>query len=157
MSLTSVIRDWCEKQDPKVFEQLFTDGTDKCLALLKTISNDEATFAARLAKAMTDLRMEDWNDNTLSRCLDKLRQCKETAEAFVSNTVINSDIDAKTYQITFAMEDGNGETKRFERVDTSSRGKLLLNKIIADLDSFGQAISEAEKRQIIMDVLKKLC
>ena len=47
--------------------------------------------------------------------------------------------------------------KRFERVSTSNRGKLLQNKIVADIDSFGQALTDAEKRQILMDVLKKLC
>ncbi len=156
MSLTSIVRDWCEKQDAKVFEQLFSDGTDKCLALLKTISNDEETFIMRLAKAMTDLRIEDWNDSTLTRYIDRLTQCKSTAEAFVSKAELSSSCDENAYQITFAT-DGVNETKRFDRVDTSSRGKLLLNKIIADIDSFGQAISEAEKRQIVMDVLKKLC
>jgi hypothetical protein len=139
-----------------VFEQLFSDGTDKCLALLKTISNDEETFIMRLAKAMTDLRIEDWNDSTLTRYIDRLTQCKSTAEAFVSKAELSSSCDENAYQITFAT-DGVNETKRFDRVDTSSRGKLLLNKIIADIDSFGQAISEAEKRQIVMDVLKKLC
>lgn len=156
MSLTSVVRDWCDKQDAKVFEQLFSDGTDKCLALLKTISNDEDTFIVRLAKAMTDLRIDDWNDSMLSRYIDRLSQCKTTAEAFVVNAEMSSSCDENAYQITFAA-DGKSETKRFERIDTSSRGKLLLNKIIADIDSFGQAISEAEKRQIVMDVLKKLC
>lgn len=156
MSLASVVKDWCEKQDTKVFEQLFSDGTDKCLALLKTISNDEDTFIVGLAKAMTDLRLDDWNDSMLSHYIDRLAQCKTTAEAFVSKKEISSSCDENTYQITFAA-DGVSETKRFDRVDTSSRGKLLLNKLIADIDSFGQAISEAEKRQIVMDVLKKLC
>ena len=52
---------------------------------------------------------------------------------------------------------GQSVVKRFERVSTSNRGKLLQNKIVADIDSFGQALTDAEKRQILMDVLKKLC
>ena len=160
MSLTSVIRDWCESLDPKVFEQLFSDGTERCLALLKAISNDEDTFIARLAKVTTDLRIEDWNDQTLEICITNLQRHKKTAEAFrgeVSISCSDQPIEGNTYQITFASSDGILETRRFERVLTSNRGKLLLNKLTADLDSFGQAVTEAEKRQILMEVLKKLC
>ena len=161
MSLASVIKDWCENLDPKVFEQLFTDGTERCLALLRTISNDEDAFVARLAKASTDLRMEDWNDKTLDSCVESLKRYKKTAEAFHSESediVPGPSIGAANmYQVTFASAEGSPETRRFERVQPSPRAKLLLNKVLADLDSFGQAITETEKRQVIMDVLKKLC
>ena len=42
-------------------------------------------------------------------------------------------------------------------METSGKGRLLKNRLTDALDSFGQAISEAEKRQILMEVLKKLC
>lgn len=160
MSLTSVIRDWCESLDSKVFEQLFSDGTERCLTLFRAISNDEDAFIARLAKATTDLRIEDWNDRTLETCIEKLQRYKKTAEAFRSEVSASSQdqpSEGNTYQVTFTSSDGVLETRRFERVSTSNRAKLLLNKITADLDSFGQAVSEAEKRQILMEVLKKLC
>ena len=160
MSLTSVIRDWCEGLDPKVFEQLFSDGSEKCLALLRTISNDEDSFLARLAKATTDLRIEDWNDRTLEICIENLKRNKTTAEAFRAESSVSRQdqpSEGNAYQVTFASSEGVLETKRFERVSTSNRGKLLLNKITSDLDSFGQAVTEAEKRQILMEVLKKLC
>ena len=41
--------------------------------------------------------------------------------------------------------------------DYSNRGKLLYNQITQSLDSMGHAISEQEKRQIIMEILQKLC
>lgn len=161
MSLTSVIKDWCEVIDQKAFEQLFADGTDKCLALLRTVTNDEDTFVARVAKATTDLRLEDWNDRTLENCIANLSRYKNTAESYhsmESDSVADVSIsDENTYQIVFASNGGPAETRRFERIQTSNRGKLLLNKIIADLDSFGQAVTENEKRQILMEVLKKLC
>ena len=161
MSLASVIKDWCETLDALVFEQLFTDGTEKCLALFKTISNDEQTFIARLAKATTDLRLDDWNDQTIDRCIENLIKYKTTAEDFHAlpaggnnnQAIVNED----TYQLSFTSPNGVTETKRFEKVETSGRAKLLYNKIISELDSFGQAVTEAEKRQILMEVLKKLC
>ena len=35
ISLSSTIRDWCDSLNPKAFEQLFPDGTEKMLSLLK--------------------------------------------------------------------------------------------------------------------------
>ena len=48
-------------------------------------------------------------------------------------------------------------TKRFDKVETSKRGKLLYNAIESAISGMGQAVSEQEKRQILMDVLRELC
>ena len=159
MSLTSVIRDWCESLDDSVFEQLFPDGTDKCLSIFKTISNDEDTFIARIAKATTDLRLEDWDYAMIEKSLKKLEEYKITAESFAKSDKRNNGIthNEDSYEVSFIEEDGSITVKRFDKVDTGRRAELLLNKITADLESFGQAVSESEKRQILMNVLKKLC
>ena len=44
-----------------------------------------------------------------------------------------------------------------KRVYFGKRGKLLFNMVIDALESMGQSITEQEKRQIIMDILKELC
>jgi len=156
-SLTSIIIDWCETIDIKAFEQLFADGTEKCLGLFKTISNDEETFISRLAKTVTDLRLEDWDDNKVLEFTNKLAEHKKTAQDFraVDNSVENGNADS--YQISFVDDCGKITTKRFERIEETKRGKLLYNAITADLDSMGHSISEQEKRQILMEILKKLC
>ena len=156
-SLSSVIKDWCETLDPCVFEQLFENGTDKCLGLFKEVTNDEETFIARLAKAATDLRVEDWDDDTVDRFKENLATYKKTAEEFQSGEAESEDSVASTYEIRFRSDDGSSEVKRFDRVETSKRGKLLYNSILSEIDSMGYSISEQEKRQILMDILKKMC
>ena len=157
-SLTSVIKDWCESLDDTVYEQLFPDGTEKCLALFRSMTNDEDTFIARLAKVCTDLRLEDWDDNTHNRFSKSLKQYKATAEQYHSMSESNSnDHTDSNYQVTFVDESGVTSTKRFDRVEISKRGKLLLNAITSDIESMGHSIAEQEKRQILMEVLKRLC
>ena len=156
-SLYSVITDWCEGLDPKVFEQLFTDGTEKCLGLFKTVTNDEDTFISRLAKVITGLRLEDWDEAVVKRFLEKLEQHKHTAEEFHAEKTVASEAAPNSYQITFVNDDGQATTKRFDHVEYSKRGKLLLNSINADIEAMGHAISEQEKRQILIEVLKNLC
>ena len=160
MSLASVIDDWCDSLDKKVFEQLFPDGTNKCLALFRTITYDEILFFSQFAKLATGLRLEDWNDEIPGSFVKQAIIYKNTAEKFSSGQSgqVESDIiNVANYEITYFDEGGNFKTKRFNKVDISKRGQLLYNQISSSIDSMGQSISEQEKRQILMEVLKKIC
>lgn len=157
-SLASVIRDWCESLDSAVYEQLFVDGTEKCLSLFRSVTNDEDTFIARLAKVATDLRLEDWDDNTNDRFMRNLNRYKSTAEQYHSQAEQKKEsVFESNYQVTFVDDAGATTTKRFDKVEITKRGKLLLNAITSDIESMGHSVSEQEKRQILMEVLKKLC
>ncbi|MCM1232563.1 MAG: restriction endonuclease subunit S [Ruminococcus flavefaciens] len=157
VSLTSVLKDWCERLDKSVFEQLFADGTEKCLGLFKTATNDEDTLIVRLAKTVTDLRLEDWDNSTYDHFVTNLKKCKATAEGYRSADSMAEVTTADAYQVTFVDTQGISVTKRFSRVDYSKRGQLLYNQVVDALASMGQSISEQEKRQIIIDILKELC
>lgn len=157
VSLSSVIKDWCETLDQKVFEQLFENGTDKCLGLFKAVTNDEETFISRLAKVATDLRIEDWDDKTEERFSANLKMYLKTAENFRAGEAVDETGTTNEYEIHFRSEDGTSEVKRFDRIEPSKRGKLLYNSILGEIDSMGHSISEQEKRQILMDILRKMC
>ena len=156
-SLASIIKDWCESLDNSVFEQLFENGADRCIGFLKEVTNDEKTFITRLAKLVTGLRLEDWEEKTVTEFEEKLREYKETAEEFSGDTAAEIGEDTSAYSLTYIDDTGKTVTKRFDRVEQSKRGTLLLNSLLADIESMGHAISEQEKRQILMEVLKKLC
>lgn len=157
MSLSSVIKEWCDSISASAFTHIFTDGTDKCLALFSTITNDEDSFIVRLAKTATGLRIEDWDDNTVSAYTRKLKQYKQTAESYKEEAKQESAESSTNYKVTFVDADGSATTRSFERVEYGNRGKLLYNQITQSLDSMGHALSEQEKRQILMEILKKLC
>jgi hypothetical protein len=155
MSLSSVIMDWCEQLDERVYEQLFADGTNRCLDLFRSITNDEVDFIKNLSRLATDLRIEDWTEETFNTFTTAMEKYKKTAESFTSgDDKIEADSTANSYQVSFVSEDGNIVTKRFERTETTKRGALLSNQIQASLDSMGQSISEQEKRQILMESSK---
>lgn len=156
-SLASIIKDWCESLDNSVFEQLFENGADRCIGFLKEVTNDERMLITRLAKLVTGLRLEDWEEKTVTEFEEKLREYKETAEEFSGDAAAEIGEDTSAYSLTYIDDTGKTVTKRFDRVEQSKRGKLLLNSLLADIESMGHAISEQEKRQILMEVLKKLC
>lgn len=159
LSLSSVVKDWCEMLDQNVFDQLFGNGTEKCLSLFKNITHNEDAEIKKLVRLATDLRLEDWDDDTILLFEKQLELYKKTAEEFVMKS--GSDGESNTvstqYQINFLDDEGLSVTKRFEKVEISQRGKLLYNNITADIEAMGAAISEQEKRQILMVILKKMC
>ena len=158
MSLSSVIKDWCESLDQTVFEQLFTDGTEKCLGLFKSITNDDELTITRLAKLATDLRIEDWDEKVVGLFCSNIKRYKETAEAYHSEVKEAANAqNTSTYQITFLDDKGVAVTKRFNSVEGTGKGKLLHNQVTAALESMGRSISDQEKRQILMEILKELC
>ena len=162
ISLTSTIKDWTEKLPTSVLEQIFPDGTNKFLELCKSITNDENLFIQKLAAISTGLRIEDWNEKTIEQFKNRIAEYKSTAENFEakSDTPENkneSSVTSSNYELRFVQEDGKQVTKRFDKVEQTVRGKLLYNKITSELDAMGLAISEAEKRQVLMNILKELC
>lgn len=162
ISLTSTIKDWTEKLPTSVFEEIFSNGTNKFLELFKSITNDENLFIQKLAAISTGLRIEDWNEKTIEQFKNRIAEYKSTAENFEakSDTPENkneSSVTSSNYELRFVQEDGKQVTKRFDKVEQTVRGKLLYNKITSELDAMGLAISEAEKRQVLMNILKELC
>ena len=157
ISLLDAVREWYERLDPKSFEQLFTDGTERFLQHLRGATNDEDLFITRLAKLATGLRLEDWDGKTEKLYFEALTRFIKTARDFHSSIVSETINETSIYQITFSDEEGTSTTRRFDKIEVSARGKLLFNQIIASLDAMGHSITEQEKRQILMEVLKKLC
>jgi len=112
-----------------------------------------------LAKLVTGLRIEDWDSSTLQSFENSLIKHKETAEAFECHESETDDSEEQMpsdYMVSY-IEDGKVVTKRFDRVDRSRRSNLLYNQISSALKAMGQSISEQEKRQVIMEILQKLC
>ena len=160
-SLKTILSDWLETLDAHATEQLFADGAHRMLGLLQTVTNDELSFIERLCKTVTDLSIDDWDDSTIDQYAKRLAAWKKTAEDFYTEekleTVGTSSEMTSDYQITFPGTNGEAVIKRFNKITYSPRGKLLYNSITSSLASMGQALSEQEKRQILMEILEKLC
>jgi hypothetical protein len=156
-SLASVIRDWCETLSEQTKQYLFPNNENRILSLMLSVTNDESSFVQRLAKSVTSLRIEDWGSHTVLNFLQDLRIFKKTVEDY---NVVKKHVEerkAEEYKIMFKDESGRDITKTFGRIECTGKAKILFNAIQTDLDEHGQAITEQEKRQVLMDLLQKLC
>lgn len=162
MSLGSVVKDWCEQLDSSVFEQLFGNGTERCLDVFRNGTNDTVELVRTLGKTATDLRLEDWDNDVISLFKNNMVKYKKTAEGFhkteeVSGADKKATGEASTYELAFTDDNGNTTTKRFIKVEESRRAKLLYNNVRSQLEAMGQSITDQEKRQVLMEILKELC
>lgn len=155
-SLTSIIQDWYTSLKDTTIQHLFANSENQILDLMKTITNDEVTFAQRLAKAVTALRVEDWNEGTVGTFIKDLTVFKETVEEYDSQFLDESTV-ADTYKLITTDSEGKEVVKTFGRSEYSTRAKLLYNEITNAIDEMGQSITEQEKRQILIEILEKLC
>ena len=158
-SLRQIMVDWCNTLHPSTFAELFTDGTNKALELYKNVTTDESTFIRRLAKLTTGLRLEDWDDNTIIHFRETIETYKATAEKYqekAEQAVSDHTEHIEGYQITYKNDQGETVTKHFSQVESSMRAKLLQNRVAQVINEFGQAVSDEEKRQVLMDILQTM-
>ncbi|RGH67806.1 hypothetical protein [Ruminococcus sp. AM31-15AC] len=156
-SLQSILNEWYEKLDETTIQHLFDNNENSILNLIESVNSDEKTFAERIGKALTGLKLNDWNNSTAAEFQNSLQTFKETIERYNTEEHDYSNSSASRFKMTFVGEDGKEIERSFDKVEYSSRANLLYEDITAAIDEMGQSISENEKRQILIDILKKMC
>ena len=155
-SLTSIIQDWYADLKETTIQHLFAHNENQILGLMQFVTNDEKAFVQRIAKAMTSLRIEDWNEGTVTAFVEELQKFKQTVEDY-NNQEVQDVESADTYKLITLTGDGREVVRSFSRSEYSDRAKLLYNDILNSIDEMGQAITDQEKRQILFEILDKLC
>ena len=155
-TMISILKDWVEdlKEDTK--NHIFSKNENKVIELIKNSSNDEKEFVRKLGKIVTSLRIEDWDENTINNFLNNVKEIKKVIEEFDKKNK-NEVLDENTYKIVFTGENGKENIKIFEKVECSNRAKLLFNEIENSIDEMGFSITDNEKRQVLIEILKKFC
>lgn len=152
-SLGSILKDWIEEH-PAVRTRSFTGVNRKILSAVTAASGDDLVTASRIAKAVTSLRVDDWNDARFEDFPKILSNMKRQVEGVPEQS---EDTDGDQLGIAFVGPDGTRQQKTFAPVKTSGRSRLLKNGLIACLSEMGASLSPEEKRQVVFDVLRGLC
>lgn len=159
----SDLRAWLKKLSPQSLDYLYPDGAERLLALIKNGFENEISLVESLALAATGLRLEDWTQEIKAQFFERLKNWKSSAESFSNKggksdgTFEGGELSEKSYAISFVGKSGKVVTRKFDKVDDSPRSRLLFNKLTDALETMGRSMSEAEKRQTLMEVLKTVC
>ena len=118
---------------------------------------DGKDLVISLAKPATGLRIEDWDNSTVTTFNVTLSELKKDVSAYdrIENDEGAASLNA--YILTTIDMNGKQKERTFGRVEYSKMAKLLKNEIMNSLDEMGQAISDSEKRQVLIEALESLC
>lgn len=156
INLISILKDWTDSLKESTKNYIFKKNENKFIELINNSNYDECEFIKKLGKIIASLRLEDWNEKTIETFLLEIKEIKNNIEKFDKKDRKEMK-SVNNYKIIFTEEDGKENIKIFEKIEYSSRAKLLLNEIENSIDEMGYSITEEEKRQVLMEVLKKLC
>lgn len=155
-SLLSILKDWTESLKEDTKNHIFSKNENKFIELINNSNHNEEEFIKKLAKLVTSLRIEDWNEKTIESFFKDIIEIKKVIEEHNNENSENIDI-SNNYKIIFTENNGKEKVKIFEKIECSSRAKLLFNEIENSIDEMGQSITDGEKRQVLIEILKKFC
>ncbi len=155
-SLCSLAKDWYEKLTTATTNHLFASSENRILDVFRFIESDDTKFIESLAKATTALRIEDWDAKMIDSFIKDFASFKKNIDLYDLNEDAQR-ITSDQYRIIFVDRHGKENTKSFNKTVYSPRAKLLLNEVTNAIDEMGEAITEQEKRQVLIELLEKMC
>lgn len=162
-SLSSILKNWYDELNDYTLQNVFPNNENAVLSLIKTVPNDETIFTERIGKALSGLRIDDWNQNTFNRFIDELIQFKHTIDDYNTNSpdIISGKKNNHNiqYKIVVRNSEGIEEIKSFDRIEYSNpvAAKLLRSDVSSAVEEIGQSLTEQEKRQILIEILEEMC
>ena len=161
MSLGSAFNVFKERLSDDVQRHIFENDAHKLFSIFEQGSGDEYETLEKIAVLLTGLKLDDWADSTVEVYFSRLDEFKNTLLDYVPTSSGAKSggvaVGQDTYSISFANADRSPIIKSFAKVQPSRRAQVLGNEIKRTLEEMGQSISEAEKRQVLIDLLEGLC
>ena len=155
ISLHSAMNDWYELLNKETKTNLFNKGEEKFLEEVESTSNNYSEFMENIARILTGLKIDDWDDNTVMVFVDRVKEFKNSIEEFNNKVDVNKEeYDNSTYRISF-LSDGKEEIRSIVKQDNlSHRAKFFSNELDSLMEDYN-AVDINEKRQILLEMLLK--
>ena len=161
-SLSSAVMDWIEMLPVSAKQHVFSGTPQAMLEVLIDPSMVENELLERIVRAVSGLRINDWDDSKETDFLMKVKNAKKEIESYnvgasesnpKGNVIINNGDD---YLLAYIDIQGHKQHKTFNRVEVSPRARLLRNEIDEALETMGAALSVEEKRQVLLEALSEI-
>ena len=162
-TLSSVVMDWYEGLSVAARNKVYANNAERIFKVFENATNDERLLIEGLARVLTSLRIDDWTDSNIPVFCDRMVDYKLTIDAESCKTQadkIEESIalgEQTGYSIVFVDESGNATQRVFDRVERTKRSEVLYRRIDSALKEMGHSVSPQEKRQVLMEILEKLC
>ncbi|GAW28762.1 DUF6079 family protein [Carboxydocella sp. ULO1] len=154
-SLLSSLRTWYFHLSEQQRERIYSDGTQAVLDLIATFnSENKSEFTKKLLLTISGLRPEDWSDLTVKNIVPSFIEIIKEVDLF--KDVTNEIAVTSEVMISYIDQNGNKINRKFYKSTISPTGELLKNLLEGFINEYGDAITNNEKRQIVISLLEKL-
>lgn len=155
-TIVSTLKDWSETIGDYAKSNLYDNRNEIIFELIDNASNDDIDLIFKISRHLTGLRITDWEDSSITNFVLGLENFKKAVETINANSDKNKDNENGVYKITYIDENGKEETKTLTKVETSKRAQLFNNEVLTLIDEYGGGITTNEKRQVLLEIIKKL-
>ncbi len=148
-SLHRVLREWYEKQSDRAKQGLYGGRITNfmsCIEKLDVFGDSEV--ATKLVKAVSNVYLENWNDDSMSEFINDLNSIKKEVES------IADDRETGECELSFVGRNGEKIRKIYHRAPESS-GSVLRNVIEDAMDEFDD-LSVNDRVSILLEMIERI-
>lgn len=152
-SLCSIMNDWYEVLPNETKNHVFSSDVNTFIHFIReNTSFDDVEVISKLAKSMTMLAIEDWNDERVTRFLSNIEEYIDTINRFELEESSVEDNGYIGLSIDYA---GKVYKKNITEAEISGIAETALNNIETELEDYGDAISAQERVALLLKLLRK--
>ena len=152
-SLSSVMKDWYASLPEDTLSHIFSREVNAFLHYIKeNSSHDDREVIAGLAKAVTLLSIEDWNDGVVEDFLDKTAEYIHTVCTYRSRE--HQAENKGKIELSLNYE-GNVYEKNLSEAEITGMAELAMNSIESELEDYGDSITPQEKVTLLLKLIRK--
>ncbi len=152
-SLCSVMKDWYDSLPDENKNHVFSSNVNAFIHFVReNDSYDDVEVISKLAKSITFLAIEDWNDNSVPAFISDIENYIDTVNKYQREETALSDDGHIGLSIDFA---GKIYEKNITDTEISGIAETALNNIETELDDYGDAITAQERIALLLRLLRK--
>lgn len=155
-TMVSTLKDWVDELKSETKSYLLDNRNEAIFEYVQNASNSEEELLFKLTKHLSGLRLTDWEESTITYFIEALTNFKKQVDEKNASDSSSAVGEKGVYHISFVDENGNEDVKTLTKIETSRKAQLLDNDITSLLEDFGQSITTNEKRQVLLEIIRRL-
>lgn len=156
-SLLSGLKLWYQGLAAQQKNRLYSDGTQELLDLIEDFHGENRVeFVKQVLYLLTGLRLEDWSDTTSNGVEDEFAQMIAEVAKIQASLEQATETKSNHIFIEFERADGTRVQRSFPKGNISRSGQLLHNVLKSFIQEYGDAVTNNEKRNILIKLLEEL-
>ena len=146
------MRNWYDSISDKAKKNVFDADTNYIIKFVASNSDfNEINVISALAKNITALAIEDWNDDTVNKFTENIRRVIDNVKKYEQNETAGNEQQAS---ISLNI-DGVTYEKNLADTEISAIAETTLNNIEEILEDYGDSITAQERISVLLKLLKK--